>query len=266
MQQTQLDMLGITAIRLEAATPETVSPPPDAYYWFGWRKEMSPIEKAIFCSHRTCWQLIVDEGKPYMILEDDVLLSPSIRLMLATLDSSLDLEYVQLETVSGPKLISIEPSSHVSGLRHLFRDNGGAACYWLTPVGAGKLLREAEIAPMPADEAISLNRQLYKMQAWPALSVQGENATECIRELPEYLKSSRRDRRFIRSAGPLQKLHYFRRKWLFWARTRMLRCLPPAGFAWCPVPLATDLFPFANEVMLRHRGDGAHVFAQRPTE
>jgi len=249
MQCAQLDLIGIVGTRVEATTPEGVSPLADDRYWYGWRKEMTPIEKAILCSHRECWSIVVNNCRPSLILEDDVILSPSVTILLERLTAIHDVEYVQLETVPGKKLVSKIPPAKATGLVHLRRDNGGAAAYWITPAGAAKLLTATQSIPMPADDAISLNETLQKWQAWPALAVQAVNAIGDRTSVPAFLVSGRKGKTFTRSAGFLQKLQFIQRKWRHLAKSKYLERLPPENCYWDTVPKAADLNPFLNTLM-----------------
>lgn len=244
-QERQLSLLGIVAIRLEAATPLTLDPEAGDAYWYGWRKEMSPVEKAILCSHRKCWQVVAERNQPFLILEDDAVLSPSIRKICESLLVRGDIDYVQLETVPGPKLVSEHSVDNFPDLRRLSRDNGGSAAYWITPKGARILLKSTAITPMPADDAISFNLDLKKFQADPGLAHQAIGVVRYSLKPPSFMVSGRKATRFKRTANRRQKILFFVRKWRFWILSRSLIRNPPQGFEWRVVPAKSDIGPFS---------------------
>jgi glycosyl transferase family 25 len=167
LQREQLTRLGLAFERIEAITPETLSPPSDDASWATWERPMREIEKALYASHRSVWAMIAAEDGPCLVLEDDALLSAKTPELLAALATENGIEHVTLEVRNRAKYIA--KKNHPSRpLRRLYQDRTGAAAYVLWPKGAAKLLAR----PVGlADAVICAAYNVQSYQADPALEV-----------------------------------------------------------------------------------------------
>ncbi|NUE66037.1 glycosyltransferase family 25 protein [Snodgrassella sp. ESL0253] len=142
----------------------------------GWERKMRPAEVACFLSHKAAWQYVLDTGKPWLILEDDALLSHKIADILEGLVSRIsEVDYVNLETRHRRKWLSKKNDIFIAGyeLRQLYQDRTGAAAYILFPSGAQKLLNRAEhSAPALADAFLCRSYELNAWQVYPAAAIQ----------------------------------------------------------------------------------------------
>jgi glycosyl transferase family 25 len=167
-QGEQLTRLGLAFERIEAITPETLSPPSDDESWATWERPMREIEKALYTSHRSVWAMIAAEDGPCLVLEDDALLSAKTPGLIGALATENGLEHVTLEVRNRAKYVA--KKSHPSRpLRRLYQDRTGAAAYVLWPEGAAKLLAR----PVGlADAVICAAYNVQSYQADPALAIQ----------------------------------------------------------------------------------------------
>jgi glycosyl transferase, family 25 len=142
----------------------------------GWERKMRPAEVACFLSHKIAWQYVLDTAKPWLILEDDALLSHNTFDVLAALFSrTIEVDYVNLETRHRRKWLSKEADTLIAGyeLRQLYQDRTGAAAYILFPSGAQKLLNRAQhSAPALADAFLCRSYELNAWQVYPAAAIQ----------------------------------------------------------------------------------------------
>ena len=167
-QGEQLKRLGLAFERIEAMTPDTLSPPSDDASWATWERPMREIEKALYASHRSVWAKIAAEDGPCLVLEDDALLSARTPELLGALATEIGIEHVTLEVRNRAKNVAKKP--HPSRpLRRLYQDRTGAAAYVLWPKGADKLLAR----PVGlADAVICAAYNMQSYQADPALAIQ----------------------------------------------------------------------------------------------
>ncbi len=167
----QLGRLGIAFERLEAVTPETVTPPPGDPYWRLWERPLRVTEMAAMASHRAAWARVAAGGEPLLILEDDAVLMSGAGDFLADVATIAEAELVTLETRGRRKLIAKAP--HPGAPMHrLWQDRTGAAAYVLRPSGAEKLLARAARAPGLADAILCSAYDVAAWQAVPALACQ----------------------------------------------------------------------------------------------
>ncbi len=167
----QLIAQGIPFERLEAVTPETVSPPPSDPYWTLWERPLRATEMAAMASHRAAWALVAESDAPMLILEDDAVLHADTAAFLDATGPLEDAELVTLETRGRAKLIA--RSAHPAARMHrLWQDRSGAAAYILRPSGARKLLARVARAPALADAVLCAAYEVTTWQAVPALACQ----------------------------------------------------------------------------------------------
>lgn len=167
-QRTQMQALGLEFERLEATTPDTVTPHLNDPRWNTWQRPLKDVEKALLSSHRHAWARIVAEGKPCLVLEDDAYLSASLPRFLDRVAGLSKTDHITLEARNRKKLIA--NAGHASLPMHrIYQDRSGAAAYILWPKAAEKLLsRHAALA----DALLCAAYDFTAWQAVPALAIQ----------------------------------------------------------------------------------------------
>lgn len=172
----QLETLGLGHERIEAVTPETLTPGPDDPIWSRWERPLRDTEKAACASHIRAWSRVRDLDRPCLILEDDAILSRAVPDLLQALDGAgSDIEHVSLETRGRKKLVA-RKRHPVLPIRRMYLDRTGAAAYVLYPAGARRLLARASVRRGLADAMIATTYALRSWQADPALAVQRDMA------------------------------------------------------------------------------------------
>ena len=146
-----------------------------------WQRKLRKTEVACFLSHYRAWQHVANSEKPFLILEDDALLSQQLPNILSLLDTEQNLEYdhLTLETRGRKKLISQNTCDNFESvaMHKLFLDKTGAAAYLLTSNGAQILIDEVEKKGAGlADALLCHTKGLKKVQSVPALAIQMDMA------------------------------------------------------------------------------------------
>lgn len=171
-QQAQMQRLGLDYRRLEAVTTGLLDPPADDAYWKKWQRPLKDTEKAAFLSHRRAWQTVLDEKRPFLILEDDALLSDAVPGFLSSCESIDWADHISLEVRGRKKIVGKKPVSQEIPVKRLYQDRTGAAAYILWPSGANKLLERCRNYSGLADAVISSTYALKSYQCDPALAIQ----------------------------------------------------------------------------------------------
>ena len=187
-QQEQLLSMGIPWKRMPAVTIDDIRIEANDIYWDGWQRPLAPTERACLLSHMACWQIVLDNSTPYLILEDDALLADDLPAVLAAATQIKDFDLLQLETRNRAK--HLEKKTFDVGpvqARALLIDRTGAAGYVLWPTGAKKLLNHVAIAPGLADAIIAKPGLLRAAQVVPAQVIQNDMAQ--IYDVPQGLPS-----------------------------------------------------------------------------
>lgn len=175
-QKKQLEKRKISMRRLSAVKSTDLSDIEYESLANGWQRKLRRTEVACFLSHKRAWEYVLKTGKPWLILEDDALLSKKISDILKVMAEKIgEIDYVNLETRYRRKWIgrkSIELISEYK-LRRLYQDRNGSAAYVLFPSGAKKLLNRAQIhLPALADAFLSESYELNAWQIYPAAAIQ----------------------------------------------------------------------------------------------
>lgn len=193
-QQRQLQHLGIAYQRLVATSTQSLDSLTYEQWANDWQRKLRTTEVACFLSHYRAWQIVSDTGRPWLILEDDALLSERLPQVLDSIDTylqagllsdSLAFDHISFETRGRKKLFSIHPlsqglfpTSFGINLHHLYLDKSGAAAYLLTPKGAKILLDTVSATGAGlADALLCHNESLVSLQTVPALALQMDMAT-----------------------------------------------------------------------------------------
>ena len=175
-QKHQLDRLQIPMHRLSAVQCDDFTSEEYENLANGWQRKLRKTEVACFLSHQKAWQLVLETNKPWLILEDDALLSIKTPEILHILTEKYqDLDYVNLETRYRRKWIGKKNVKLVAEyqLRRLYQDRNGSAAYLLFPSGAKKLLTRAKkSAPALADAFLGQAYELNAWQIYPAAAIQ----------------------------------------------------------------------------------------------
>lgn len=175
-QRQQLTHLQIPMRRLDAVSTKDILSDQYEHQANGWERKLRLAELACFLSHKAAWQFVLETGQPWLILEDDALLSHKTAELLTTISSlTCELDYVNLETRHRRKWLDRKSLALIKGyeLRRLYQDRTGAAAYVLFPSGARKLLNRAQFtAPALADAFLCRSYDLNGWQVYPAAAIQ----------------------------------------------------------------------------------------------
>jgi glycosyl transferase family 25 len=169
----QLDALGLAWERIEAVTPDTLEPGPEAAVWQRWQRPLRVTEMALCASHMAAWRRIRDLDAPCLVLEDDAVLAAGLPDFLARVAGLSGIEHISLETRGRRKLVARRPHPEAP-MRRLYLDRTGSAAMVIWPAGAARLLAQAARAGAPSDALISGTPGLISYQADPALAVQAD--------------------------------------------------------------------------------------------
>lgn len=167
----QMDSLGLAWERIEAVTPDTLTPPATDPVWHRWQRPLRVTEMALCASHMAAWARVEALGEPCLVLEDDAVLASDLSPFLASVRDLPGLEHVSLETRSRKKLLARRAHPEAA-IRRLYQDRTGSAAYVIWPSGARKLLARARLTGAPSDALISSTYAMSSWQADPALAVQ----------------------------------------------------------------------------------------------
>ena len=239
-QRRQMASLGLDYERLEAVTPETLSPAAEDPFWTLWERPLRLGEKALFASHQKAWETVVRDNASRLILEDDALLSTETPAFLAQAEAFGKAERICLEVRGRKKLCSRRLSAVTPRIRRLYQDRTGSAAYVLWPSGARKLLARGKQRPGLSDAVMCAAYEVLSYQADPALAVQ-------LDQCPVYGIRQVLETRSNLSSSPIPRRADFslRQRWLFRCRRvgvqlrmgrRALCCLWAAS--WREIPLA----------------------------
>jgi glycosyl transferase, family 25 len=175
-QKQQLEQLQIPMRRLAAIQSIDFNAIEYENLANGWQRKLRTTEVACFLSHMKAWQYVLETRMPWLILEDDALLSQKIFDILNALpEKTTEIDYINLETRYRRKWIGKEALELVDEyqLRRLYQDRNGSAAYVLFPSGAEKLLNRAKnSSPALADAFISQSYELHAWQIYPAAAIQ----------------------------------------------------------------------------------------------
>ena len=106
-QRKQLIHLQIPMQRLSAVNSSDILGEQYEQLANGWERKLRPAEVACFLSHKAAWRYVLNTDKPWLILEDDALLSRKTADILAALiPLANEVDYVNLETRHRRKWIS----------------------------------------------------------------------------------------------------------------------------------------------------------------
>ena len=178
----QLEELKIAYSRLEAFDVSRLSDEMLARYSQSWERPLRNAEVSCFLSHKAAWQRVVEKNEPFLILEDDVILSKDTGKILSHFHQANDYGLINLETTHRLKLIgnSEVRINHKYSLRRLLHNKTGAAAYIIWPSFAKKLLLKfSDQSAALADAALYTNffgTKQYQLSPAPAVQLQYADA------------------------------------------------------------------------------------------
>ena len=180
-QKKQLDRLKLPYQRWEATTVSSLTDDEYEKWANDWQRKLRMTEVACFLSHYQVWQYIAENNTPFLVLEDDALLSEQLPMILTQLDHKVfkDYHHVTFEARGRKKLISKKSVAVYNdiALHHLFLDKTGAAAYLLTPEGAKILIHQVDKHGAGlADALLCHTKPLKSIQSVPALAIQMDMA------------------------------------------------------------------------------------------
>ncbi|GGD93045.1 hypothetical protein GCM10011390_09740 [Aureimonas endophytica] len=166
--------LGLAFERLPAVSAATIAPTRAARLNGAWERPLTDAELGCFLSHETLWRDVAEGDGPMLILEDDVMLSARLPLVLPALAATRDVDVLNLESFDRRRFVgrATRPVGEGQSIVRLHRDKSGSAAYLLWPSGARKLLARAERGAAPVDAFLHGLKGLVAFQAEPALAMQ----------------------------------------------------------------------------------------------
>jgi len=174
-QKKQLEKLGLDYTFLTATSVDDIDDDTYNKHYYDWQRPLRRSELACYFSHRRCWQKIINNNEPALIIEDDALLSFKVPSILSKLKKCDDIDLVDLEVTGRKKNVSktSEVIHESSNLLKLHLNSSGAGGYVLFPSGAKKLLElENKKGISLADAHIANCKSLNAYQIEPAAIVQ----------------------------------------------------------------------------------------------
>jgi glycosyl transferase family 25 len=177
----QLDRLNIKFKRIEAVDANNMDDDLYQKNAYGWNRVLRYSEIACFFSHKKAWEIVVNKDEPYVIFEDDVILSEGIEDVLSVIKNYKNCHFINLETSSRKKLIHKKAVllSNKFSLKQIFHNKTGASAYILWPKYARLLLSNYEQKGAAlADAALFDNYfKLPQYQLVPAVAIQVHECT-----------------------------------------------------------------------------------------
>lgn len=177
----QLDRLNISFKRIEALDANNMDDDLYQKYAYDWNRALRRSEVCCFLSHKIAWEHVHDKDEPYIIFEDDVILSEGIEDVLSVIKNYKNCHFINLETSSRKKLIHKKAVllSNKFSLKQIFHNKTGASAYILWPKYARLLLSNYEQKGAAlADAALFDNYfKLPQYQLVPAVAIQVHEST-----------------------------------------------------------------------------------------
>jgi len=174
-QKKQLNLYSIDYEFINAISSKDISYQNFIEFSQDWQRPLLKSELACFYSHRNIWLHIANSHEPYLIIEDDALLSKEIINILPILEKKNGVDLINFENRGRRKFLSRTKEKLINNHKmiRLFQDRTGAACYVLWPSGAKKLLNfQSKNGIALTDALITSCHDLICFQVEPALAVQ----------------------------------------------------------------------------------------------
>ena len=152
---------------------------PKRYKPYAWKHywEMASSEIACFESHILLWEKCLMENKgPYLILEDDIIISKQLRSTIETLKNyTKKFDLIHLDAPAPFNRLGPQEDLGSIKIAKILRPIPSTAAYLITPTGADKLLKKIKNGYCDhADDFITRKHKGYDpYQLLPAMAVQG---------------------------------------------------------------------------------------------
>lgn len=140
-----------------------------------WERPLRRAELACCLSHTFAWKKIIEENKPYLILEDDAILHKDTKSFLNYFKGEIQYDCINFETRNRRKILSKHktPICKKYSISKIIHNKSGAAAYLLWPSGAKILYNYyKKNGAGLADALLSNCSSLKHFQVEPALAIQ----------------------------------------------------------------------------------------------
>ena len=174
-QEDQMSRLNLDFEFFNALTPSSIGSKKYFSSCYDWERQLKETEVSCFFSHYSVWEKISQSNEPVLVLEDDALISCSIKKISSKIKNIQNVDLLNLENRDRKKIISKKPEIIIENLRihKLLHDTTGAAGYILWPSGAKKLLAYKKKKGVSlADAHIYSCDSLSKFQIEPSILLQ----------------------------------------------------------------------------------------------
>lgn len=172
----QLDRININFERVQAVDANDLDFEFYQKHAYSWNRVLRRSEIACFFSHKKAWEIVANKDEPFMIFEDDVVISKTLVCLVDKIEDNEKYNFINLETSSRKKLIHKKKESITDSfsLKKVLHNKTGAAAYILWPKCARFLLSNYEKKGAAlADAALYDNYfKLQQYQLTPAVAVQ----------------------------------------------------------------------------------------------
>lgn len=212
-QEQQLHDLRLSHRIVQATTTEDIAP---LYQECkdNWQRPLRQVEIACYFSHQKLWKKILQEQKPALILEDDILICKELPQILEFCKELKNIDHISLESTARKKLLgnkSISTPLNEFKLSPLLIDRNGAGGYILFPSGAKKLLEhEKKYGVALADAQITSCFNLNSYQLEPACMIQMDQCSKYGLKPP--IKVNSNISAVKKESIESKKILYFKRK------------------------------------------------------
>lgn len=180
-----LDSQNLDWVRLPAVDGRQLSEDEQAR-WSAAREDgsliLTPGEIGVLLSHRRFWEMVVEDGEPGAVVEDDIHLAASAHQWLRTSDwLPPDADIVKFETTGKTIAVSRKSVSLGAGryMSRLLSAHLGFAGYIITPAAAARLLEATTFVARAIDHVVfdpasAIFHDLTIYQIIPALCIQDQ--------------------------------------------------------------------------------------------
>lgn len=140
-------------------------------------KKLSDGEKACFASHYSLWQKCVKENKPVLVLEDDVVFLNGFLEKIKLISQKVGVDFVRLMSFFQKKYKAFDRDLNLT-----YENICGTQGYFLTPMGAKKLLKSSRFWLCPVDNFLdkSYLHTLPNLICNPEIIKEESLGTSCV--------------------------------------------------------------------------------------
>ena len=174
--EKQLKDLSIVFTKIRAVDGSKLSDEEYNKFKNNWERPLRKSEVGCFLSHKLAWEYIVSENRPFLVLEDDIILSKRVREIINLFEQKSEYEFINLETSYRGKFLSKNGNTLTNEfkLHDLYHNKSGAGAYVMWPSFAKYLLnKHNNVGAALADAALYNNFHISGLyQIIPALAIQ----------------------------------------------------------------------------------------------